>query len=1164
MRNFTLFVLGWLLMLPVCAQSSKDVLWEDFREGTTDAGWTVIDGNSDGNTWGTQENLKGMVYNGLATTTPAEDWAFTPEFTLKNSSDYVIEYTVAQRGAFGADQLQLYLSTTPTLDNLTQLRAEETVNVHAGTVTRKCHFVAPMSGTFYLGFKLTSTAGNGLISIKAVKVTLTNKQCPQIASAFTASHNGATGKVKLKWIAPNRDTEGALLQGKLTANVYQDEQQLTTIEDITPGVEASYEITPAAASGQTRFGIAFRNDTQISARADKTLNLEDVLGDPVKLKSFSLSTKAAFAEWTVINNDNKGAVWAYDYGSAYIPYAATADDWLITPVANVEKGKRYILKYQIKTSVGYPANMEVTVGNAATVAAQTQVVYTHTGVEQNGWGDYETSQFVPNEDGEAYFAFHATMVKNQLCVRNVELYYIEATAAGTEEEEISYTEPAEEVLKDSINADLTFTTPYHERLGSEGVNLYCAVTQGLIDEYTSCPNGIFKMDPAKQYQPNLASPDYEMLFAGGVVYWDGKLYTNAYDYRNDIQAEVPIWRVMDAKTLVTISEHRLPSNAECTTRALAYDPVTEKIFAIGRDYTNDWLAVVDPATGAMQRLGTGLDPNKRYLAIGCDSKGVLVCVYLVEDYKTGNQYNYIGRINKETGEIVEMGEIQARNMMTDDMIVNMKYRQSLFFDNATGKLYWMLCSSSMALGSQYAPVFELDPVSCTATLRTWATNIMAVSGAYFEEPAMNVPASPSDFNYEPDGEGLVTGTISFKMPTTCYDGSPLAGTLHYSVVEEEVMELTGTAQPGETVSRHIESFNGLHTVTLTASNAAGTSVAIERTFLVGYDMPDAPANIKLTDNGDLTTTVTWDAPELGINGKAYDASKLTYNVVRYPDKVKVATGLTERTFTESHGADYSYYFYAVYSCSDGLEIKGERSNTVVVGAPLTPPYGGIFTTADAMFNYYTILDENHDGYTWSHDSSSGAAVYPYNYQLGADDWFISPGLSLEAKKNYALTFSTFSSNENFPEALKVMFGHGKDPEEFDYELLDLPEVPTIDEENRIATYTLPVTITNSGTYFYGFYAYSPAYSEYLYLYDINFTVSTAEGISKATAEAKAFDAYAKGGKLFVLNPSGKAVSVYNAGGTQLVNTTATRSELPVTPGVYVVKSGSQSLKVLVK
>ena len=45
MRNFTLFVLGWLLMLPVCAQSSKDVLWEDFREGTTDAGAHVLEGN---------------------------------------------------------------------------------------------------------------------------------------------------------------------------------------------------------------------------------------------------------------------------------------------------------------------------------------------------------------------------------------------------------------------------------------------------------------------------------------------------------------------------------------------------------------------------------------------------------------------------------------------------------------------------------------------------------------------------------------------------------------------------------------------------------------------------------------------------------------------------------------------------------------------------------------------------------------------------------------------------------------------------------------------------------------------------------------------------------------------------------------------------------------
>ena len=302
------------------------------------------------------------------------------------------------------------------------------------------------------------------------------------------------------------------------------------------------------------------------------------------------------------------------------------------------------------------------------------------------------------------------------------------------------------------------------------------------------------------------------------------------------------------------------------------------------------------------------------------------------------------------------------------------------------------------------------------------------------------------------------------MPTTCYDGSPLAGTLHYSVVEEEVMELTGTAQPGETVNRHIESFNGLHTVTLTASNAAGTSVAIERTFLVGYDMPDAPANIKLTDNGDLTTTLTWDAPELGINGKVYDASKVTYNVVRYPDKVKVATGLTERSFTESHGADYSYYFYAVYSCSDGLEIKGERSNTVVVGAPLTPPYGGIFTTADAMFNYYTILDENHDGYTWSHDSSSGAAVYPYNYQLGADDWFISPAVELTPGTRYILAYKA-KSGVSFPASFSVSMGTAASASS---QTTTLATYNAYAQNGFADEETAQFTVPSSGSYHFGF------------------------------------------------------------------------------------------------
>ena len=75
-------------------------------------------------------------------------------------------------------------------------------------------------------------------------------------------------------------------------------------------------------------------------------------------------------------------------------------------------------------------------------------------------------------------------------------------------------------------------------------------------------------------------------------------------------------------------------------------------------------------------------------------------------------------------------------------------------------------------------------------------------------------------------------------------------------------------------------------------------------------MPTAPTNVKLTAEG-LHTTLTWDAPTVGVEGIPIDESALTYTVVRYPGEITVSENQKERVFEEDHPSDMTRYVYKV-------------------------------------------------------------------------------------------------------------------------------------------------------------------------------------------------------------------------------------------------------------
>ena len=71
-------------------------------------------------------------------------------------------------------------------------------------------------------------------------------------------------------------------------------------------------------------------------------------------------------------------------------------------------------------------------------------------------------------------------------------------------------------------------------------------------------------------------------------------------------------------------------------------------------------------------------------------------------------------------------------------------------------------------------------------------------------------------------------------------------------------------------------------------NNDGDGIYKETSIFVGEDVPGAPLNVKLVTNG-REGTISWDEPTTGAHNGYFDKSTLTYDVMRLPDSVTIAT-----------------------------------------------------------------------------------------------------------------------------------------------------------------------------------------------------------------------------------------------------------------------------------
>lgn len=710
-----------------------------------------------------------------------------------------------------------------------------------------------------------------------------------------------------------------------------------------------------------------------------------------------------------------------------------------------------------------------------------------------------------------------------------------------------------------------YSQEYFSRIGMEGVDLIGSITFGMIDKYTRMQPGFYSFDYEKYFQPEVTNPILPVLATGGSTYHDGKIYCNEYTNEQYAPEQKPRWKIYDAETFQLLSEIALKDNYENTTTSLAYDVTTDKIYGYVEDFYGYFsLVEIDSATGAMTRIGE-LDRKYIYSCLACNKKGQLFGICINTDSYTGDTYPYLVKFRKSDGKMAIVGEIKAQNLLSSqDLLIIMSSRdQALFFDNSSDRLYWMLPSSSYALASEYTAITEVNVVNATATLVSYLLSSYRLSGAFLKEPPFTAPSIVSDFQFVPKSESTLSGVLKFKIPDVCYGGEELKDEQVSVIVKEDGNELVNVkTKPGMVfTSKEITFSNDEHHITIAVKNESGEGPVIQRSFYVGYDIPKAPQNIVLTNDG-LKTILTWEPPVEGVHGAVINPKDYTYKVIRYPYEITVAEGLNEFKFVEEHPEEMTRYVYEVMAVDGNREGERGYSNNLIIGTPLNLPYGGIFKGPADMYNYYTILDENEDGFSWLYDFNTASAFYTYNPVKDADDWLISPPINYKKNTEYILKFKAYSSMAGYPESMEVKMGRGKTPESQTQLLLDIPEVPSVSEDSPVTEYETVFTVEEDGVYYYGFHAKTPKFHEYLFLFDIRVAEKNPSLISNYET-VEPIRIQTDKGYIHIDNQNQTDVLIYNSNGGIVLRSKDALIKASLPTGIYLIQIPGKAYKVAI-
>lgn len=477
--------------------------------------------------------------------------------------------------------------------------------------------------------------------------------------------------------------------------------------------------------------------------------------------------------------------------------------------------------------------------------------------------------------------------------------------------------------------------------------------------------------------------------------------------------------------------------------SMAYDPTNDTFYAFRykEDLSGlDWVKV-NPVESQYEMVAAYRGKTV-VLTLAATPDGSMYYIDIEGDLYT---------INKENG---------RTSLVGNTGVTPAAYDQCMVYDNRSGSFLWA------ALSNEGSVLYSVNPRTAeTKRVMKFKNSEQFVALYITDSTALpGAPAAVGRPQLKYSANGALDGNITFTIPSKTFDGNALSGDVNLNVwLDGENIKGVNVAS-GSSQSIPVTLAEGNHYVDITVDNAVGFSPMRYIYQYAGFDTPLAPGKptMKFNDN---VNEVTWQVPEGGVNKGYIDFDNLTYDVVRMPGEVKVATGLKATSFSEPTPEALQAYYYKITAINNGHVSAVAETNRVLCGDAFPVPYSQSFEDEATFNDFFKTVDNDGAGSTWRYGYSGEVRIdYIKNDQdpFDADDWLILPKVAMQNGVKYRFHMNMKTFTPSYPEDFEILVG--TDPDDLTSFKSVKKEVEFTEIAKEFDDYSTDFTVDADGDY----------------------------------------------------------------------------------------------------
>jgi len=402
-----------------------------------------------------------------------DDWLVLPQMLTEAGGAYKLAFDIR---TVEENDIDIYWGTEPTVAAMTNLVGQlESFDSRSEFVRQEFDFGIPAGTNIYIGIQCKSKRGSNYIGIKNITLETTTGKAPLAPEIKAVDFDGADGTITVT--APLNNISAELIDGNVTLTLNVDGEDVES-KECTPGADVTFDLTGMALGqhvAKVKASVTVVDEegastTYSSQNVSREFKVTPVYTLPMEF----VPTIENFGFVTVINANADDNVWTkYIDNSVDVMRCSyngkiAMDDWAILPPVVIEKAGTYRM-----TFVAYGNNdrflesVEMTIGQGATVADQTRVLYKGEHIASKYYEPYEV-EFEIDTPGRYYIGVHG--------ISDPDMSYL-MVGTITLDRVVVPVYAAPEGLDAQLNAartevSLTWSVPAFEAAELKGYNVY--------------------------------------------------------------------------------------------------------------------------------------------------------------------------------------------------------------------------------------------------------------------------------------------------------------------------------------------------------------------------------------------------------------------------------------------------------------------------------------------------------------------------------------------------------------------------------------------------------------------------------------------------------------------------------------------------------------------